>query len=87
MEKSLIKQHVDTKLKLKDLEHQLQAEFYRQYEASFRLVSDILYRVKEDKNGFNRTKFVLPKQISERGDYKNTQPNLWSSFGKKKNLQ
>jgi hypothetical protein len=39
---------VDTKLKLKDLEHQLQAEFYRQYEASFRLVSDILYRVKED---------------------------------------
>jgi hypothetical protein len=62
--KTLIKQHVDTKPKLKDFENQVQAEFYREYD-NFRLVDDILYRVKQDKNGFNRTQFVLPKQISQ----------------------
>jgi hypothetical protein len=52
------------KTKIKRFENQVQAEFYREYD-NFRLVDDILYRVKQDKNGFNRLQFVLPKQISQ----------------------
>ena len=52
------------KPKLKDFENEIQTELYREYD-NFRLVDDILYRVKVDKNGFNRTQFVLPKHISQ----------------------
>jgi hypothetical protein len=52
--KTLIKKHVDTTPKLKDFENQVQAEFYREYD-NFRLVDDILYRVKQDISSFTKT--------------------------------
>jgi acetoin utilization deacetylase AcuC-like enzyme len=74
---------VDTKPKLKDFENQVQAEFYREYD-NFRLVDDILYRVKQDKNGFNRTQFVLPKQISQESITKIHSSTYGAHLGRKK---
>ncbi len=64
MDKNTNKTTRGYKTKIKRFENQVQAEFYREYD-NFRLVDDILYRVKQDKNGFNRLQFVLPKQISQ----------------------
>ena len=61
--KALIRQHI-LKPKLKDFENEIRTKFYREND-NFSQVDDILYRVKVDKNGFNRTQFVLPKHISQ----------------------
>jgi hypothetical protein len=55
---------VHTKPKLKDFENQTQIQFYREFD-NLRLVDFLLYRIKMDKNGFKRTQFVIPKQITQ----------------------
>jgi hypothetical protein len=54
--------HGDSKSTIKKFENTIRLfkEYYK-----LRVVDNILYRTTEDTNGFIRTQFVLPKQITD----------------------
>ena len=61
--KKLIITNADQKPIIKNFNNNIQKTFYREYER-LRIVENILYRATEDVDGFNRTQFVLPKQVA-----------------------
>jgi hypothetical protein len=61
--KMLILKHGEKKPKINEFNNKTQRGLYREYD-NLRIIDNILYRTKEDTNGFNRTQFVLPKQIT-----------------------
>jgi hypothetical protein len=61
--KMLILKHGEKKPQINEFNNKTQRGLYREYN-NLRIIDNILYRTKEDTNGFNRTQFVLPKQIT-----------------------
>ena len=61
---ALILAYGDEKPKRKEFNNKIQKDFYREYHR-LRIVDNILYRTSEEKNGYMRTQFVLPGQITK----------------------
>ena len=57
---NLIREHGDTIPEIKSFSSSNRRVFYKEY-GNLRLIEEILYRNAEDRHGFNRTQFVLPK--------------------------
>jgi hypothetical protein len=61
--KELIVKNEDQKQKINAFKNEIQQMFFREYD-NLRVIDNIVYRTTEDTNGYNRTQFVLPKQIT-----------------------
>jgi hypothetical protein len=61
--KELIEKNGDQKPKINAFKNEIQQMFFREYE-NLRVIDNIVYITTEDTNGYNRTQFVLPKQIT-----------------------
>jgi hypothetical protein len=61
--KKLILKHGDSKPTIKKFENTIRQILFKEYN-KLRVVDNILYRTTEDTNGFIRTQFVLPKQMT-----------------------
>ena len=48
---------------MKDFRNNIQKAFYREYDR-LRIVENVLFRVTKYVDGFNRTQFVQPKQVT-----------------------
>ena len=62
--KKLILTNGDNRPRIKQFKNKDQRIFYKEYD-KLRVVDNILYRTTEDTNGYSRTQFVLPKQITK----------------------
>jgi hypothetical protein len=63
--KALILANGNERPKKKEFSNKIQQDLYREYHR-LRIVDNILYRTSEDKNGYMRTQFVLPGQITRK---------------------
>jgi hypothetical protein len=62
MDKKLLNYKGDKPL-IKEFNNNIQRGLYNREYNNLRVVEKIVYRVTEDTNGYNRTQFVLPKQV------------------------
>ncbi len=60
--KELTVKNVDQKPKINAFKNEIQQTFFREYD-NLRVIEKV-YRATEDTNSYNRTQFVLPKQIT-----------------------
>jgi hypothetical protein len=61
--KHLIINNPIDKPKINQFKNEYQKIFYREYNNLY-IIDNILYRITNDKKGYKRTQFVIPKQIT-----------------------
>ena len=63
--KNLILKHEDKKPVINQFDNEVRRILYKEYN-NLRVIEDLVYRTAEDREGFMRTHFVLPKKITDR---------------------